>query len=318
VKHLKHDVKHLKHKESMPDDHEVQSSASGPTGLVNPQDGRWSKMIPGNAKVALSGAGGQLGRFLRPALLARGINLRSAGGRQPLNPLHPGEDLCHGDLRDPANVDRLLAGIDVLIHMAGTSVERPLPEVIANNLVGLHAVYEGARRHGAKRVVFASSNHAIGMHEVTQRLGLDCDFRPDGFYGLSKMWGEGLARLYWDKHGIESVCVRIGSAIEKPTEFRHLSTWFGLDDLLQFMMCCINVPEVGFLVAWGVSNNKRSYWTPTGCERLGYQPTQNSEDFAAEILARQNPLDEVGQRYQGGGFASMDFTPPERRPDGSR
>lgn len=267
-------------------------------------------------KVALSGAGGQLGRFLRPMLLERGVDLRSAGGRSPLTPLRPDEDFCHGDLRDPAIVDRLLAGVDVLIHLAGTSVERPLPEVIENNLVGLHQVYEGARRHGVKRVVFASSNHAIGMHPVEEKLGLDCDFRPDGFYGLSKMWGEGLARLYWDKHGIESVCVRIGSAIERPTEPRHLSTWFGLDDLLQFTMRCIEAPpgELGYLVAWGVSNNTRSYWTPTGCERLGYRPMQNSEDFAAEILARPNPLGEPGRHYQGGSFAAIDYTPPERRP----
>jgi len=265
-------------------------------------------------KVALSGAGGQLGRFLRPALLAQGVDLRSAGGRKPLEVLNPQEDILHGDLRDPAVVDRLMQGVDVLIHMAGTSVERPLPEIIENNLVGLHAVYEGARRHRVKRVVFASSNHAIGMHSVGTKLDLDCDFRPDGFYGLSKMWGEGLARMYWDKHGIESVCVRIGSAIPKPTEFRHLSTWFGLDDLLQFITRCIEAERVGFVVAWGVSNNTRSYWTPTGCEALGYQPQQNSEDYAAEILRQPNPLDPVGQQYQGGSFASADFTPPEQRP----
>jgi len=178
----------------------------------------------------------------------------------------------------------------------------------------LHAVYEGARRHRVKRVVFASSNHAIGMHEVTERLGLDCDFRPDSFYGLSKMWGEGLARLYWDKHGIESVCVRIGSAVERPTELRHLSTWFGLEDLLQFIQCCIRTPDVGFVTAWGVSNNTRSYWTPTGCARLGYAPKQNAEEFAAEILRQPNPLDTIGQRYQGGSYARADYTPHDQRP----
>jgi uronate dehydrogenase len=250
---------------------------------------------------------------LRRVLLDQGVDLRSAGGHSPLQPLRPGEDVMHGDLREAANVDRLLTGVDVLIHMAGTSVERPLPEIIENNLVGLHAVYEGARRHRVKRIVFASSNHAIGMHEVSSKLERECDFRPDGFYGLSKMWGEGMGRLYWDKHGIESVCVRIGSAIPKPTEFRHLSTWFGLDDLLHFTMRCIEAPEVGFLVCWGVSNNTRSYWTPTSCERLGYYPKQNSEDYAAEILAQPNPLSEIGQRYQGGSFAASDFTPQEAR-----
>ena len=73
------------------------------------------------------------------------------------------------------------------------------------------------------------------MHPVEEKLDLDCDFRPDGFYGLSKMWGEGMARMYWDKHGIEGVSVRIGSAIERPTEFRQLSTWFGLEDLVAFI-----------------------------------------------------------------------------------
>jgi uronate dehydrogenase len=265
-------------------------------------------------KVALSGAHGQLGSFLRPVLLGRGIDLRSASGREPLVPLTPQEDTCSGDLRDPAVVDRMLDGVDVLIHMAATSVERPLPEVTENNLKGLYEVYEGARRHRVKRVVFASSNHAFGMHKVTEKLDISCDFRPDGFYGLSKMWGEGLARLYWEKHGIESICVRIGSALAKPTEFRHLSTWFGHEDLTQFIMCSLKVPDVGFVVSWGVSNNTRSYWAPTGCARLGYEPTQNAEDYAAEILPLPNPQDAIGQARQGGSFVGIDFTPMEQRP----
>ena len=266
-------------------------------------------------KVALTGAAGQLGRVLRKALLERGVDLRSAAGSQPLEPMVEGEDLMHGDLRDADVVDRLLAGVEILIHMAGTSVERPLPEIIENNLRALVEVYEGARRHGVKRIVFASSNHAIGMHPVESKLGLDCDFRPDGFYGLSKMWGEGLARLYWDKHGIESVCIRIGSCVEKPTEFRHLSTWLGFDDLLQLIDRSINAPALGFQVVWGVSANTRSYWDNAGAARLGYRPRQNAEDYAAEILAKPNPIGAIGQRYQGGSFASFDFSRQDANPE---
>ena len=266
------------------------------------------------ARVALSGASGNMGQVLRPALLARGIALRSAGGTRPLTPVAPGEEVMHGDLRDPAVVDRLLDGVEVLLHLAGTSVERPLPEIIENNLRGLHAVYEGARRHRVRRIVFASSNHAIGMYPVEEKLGVDCAFRPDGFYGLSKMWAEGMARLYWDKHGIEGICVRIGSALERPTEFRHLSTWLGHKDAVELMMRCIEAPAIGYLVVWGVSDNTRSYWGQKGTERLGYRPTQNAEDFAAEILGMANPLDPVAQRHQGGSFATMDYTPPEQRP----
>lgn len=264
--------------------------------------------------VALSGASGNIGLVLRPALLKLGFALRSAGGRRALTPLTPGEDVCHGDLRDAAFVDQLLSGVDVLIHMAATSVERPLPEIIENNLVALHAVYEGARRHRVRRIIFASSNHAVGMHSVDSKLDLDCDLRPDGWYGLSKVWGEGMTRMYWDKHGIEGICVRIGTAIEKPTEFRHLSTWLGNDDLVQLITRCITVPDIGYLAVWGVSANTRSYWNNAAAARLGYHPTQNAEDYAAEILARPNPLDPAAQRYQGGGFVSMDYTPPDKRP----
>src|SRR5215211_2698537 len=124
-------------------------------------------------KVALSGAGGNMGKLLRVELPKRGVDLRSAGGHNPLTPLRDGEDIMHGDLRDPAVVDQLLRGVDVLIHLAGTSVERPLPEIIENNLVALYHVYEGARRNKVRRVIFASSNHAFGMYSVNDKLPLD-------------------------------------------------------------------------------------------------------------------------------------------------
>jgi uronate dehydrogenase len=250
-------------------------------------------------------------------MIARGTPLRSAAGSKALTPLVEGEDVMHGDLRDPAVVDRLLEGVDVLIHFAGTSVERPLPEIIENNLRGLVEVYEGARRQGVKRIVFASSNHAIGMYPVTEKLSLDCELRPDGFYGLSKVWGEALARMYWDKHGIESVCVRIGSCLERPTEPRHLSTWFGHRDLMHFLDRCVEAEDVGFLTIWGVSANTRSWWDNSGAARFGYQPTQNSEDYAAEILARPNPLDAFGQRFQGGAFVGIDYSREDGGPDAS-
>jgi uronate dehydrogenase len=260
-------------------------------------------------KIALSGAGGGVGSILRPALLRHGIPLRSAGGSRPLEPLVEGEDIMRGDLRDPLVVDRLLADVDVLIHMAGTSVEAPLSTIVENNLRALQEVYEGARRHDVRRVVFASSNHAFGMYPPAQRLPLDCEYRPDGMYGLSKVWGEAMARLYWDKHGIESICVRIGTVLpdNRPTQPRHLCTWLGNEDLVHLMLRCIAAPGVGFMAVWGVSNNTRSYWDNTGAEPLLYVPRQNAEDYAAEILQRPDPLSPLARLYQGGSFATGDF-----------
>ena len=268
-------------------------------------------------KVALSGASGNMGKLLRPELLKRGINLRSAGGRTALEPLVDGEDIMNGDLRDPAVVDRLLEGVEVLVHLAGTSVERPLPEVIDNNLKGLAEIYEGARRKGVKRIIFASSNHAFGMHSVSTKLKLDAPFRPDGWYGLSKVWGEAMAQMYWDKHGIEGISIRIGTAMGRPPEnFRQLSTWLGSEDLVHLIMQCITVPNIGYMATWAASNNDRVYWDNTGAEKLGYKPKQNAEDYAAEILKQPNPLDPVAQKFQGGAFVTIDYTPSEQRPGG--
>ena len=234
---------------------------------------------------------------------------------QALTPLVDGEDVCFGNLRDPAVVDRVLEGVDVVIHLAGTSVERPLPEIIENNLRGLYELYQGARRHRVKRVVFASSNHAFGMYSVDEKLDAGCAYRPDGFYGLSKAWGEAMTRMYWDKHGIEGISIRIGSCLPRPTEFRHLSTWFGHEDFFHMIDRCLTVPDVGYLDVWGISNNTRRYWNFGANEaRLGYVAKQDSEIYAAEIVKQKNPLGPIGQRYQGGGFVAGDFTPPDKRP----
>ncbi|RTZ45392.1 NAD(P)-dependent oxidoreductase [Candidimonas sp. SYP-B2681] len=265
--------------------------------------------------VALSGATGNLGRILRKALPELGYTLRSAGGRSVPTPLFPNEDVMHGDLRDPGVVDRLLQGVDVLVHMAGTSVERPLSEIIDNNLVALHAVYEGARRHRVKRIVFASSNHAFGMHPVDHTLRRGACYRPDGFYGLSKMWGEGMARVYWDKHGIESVCLRIGTASQGPPENRrHLSTWLGAEDLIHLVQRAIEATDVGYTEVWGISANSRAYYDMTEPNEIGYSPRQNAERWADEVSSIAAHADPVASHYQGGAFVVDDYTPATARP----
>jgi uronate dehydrogenase len=265
-------------------------------------------------KVALSGAGGQVGSILRAELPRHGVDLRSAGGRHPLAPMREGEDVMHGDLRDPAVVDRLLSGVDVLVHLAGTSVERPLPEIIENNLVALHQVYEGARRHGVRRIVFASSNHAFGMHPVTSRLRLGADVRPDCFYGLSKVWGEAMTRMYWDKHGIEGVVLRIGTSMGRPPEtVRQLSTWMGTEDLVQLTLRAIQAKDVGYCAVWGISANTRAYYDLSERNAIGYVPTQNAEDWAAQVLAKPEADDPVASAFQGGHFVTGDYTAPQDR-----
>ena len=153
------------------------------------------------------------------------------------------------------------------------------------------------------------------MYAPEDKLKLDAPFRPDGCYGLSKVWGEAMARMYWDKHGIEGVMLRIGTTMGKPPEnFRQLSTWMGDDDLVQLVMRSIEAEDVGFCAVWGISDNTRAYYDLSEGNAIGYRPTQNAEDWAEEILAQPNPLDPVAQRFQGGQFVTMDYTPPGQRP----
>jgi uronate dehydrogenase len=162
--------------------------------------------------------------------------------------------------------------------------------------------------------VFASSNHAFGMYGVNDRLRLDAPYRPDGFYGLSKVWGEALARMYWDKHGIEGISLRIGTTMGRPPENeRQLSTWMGTEDLVQLVMRCIETPDVGYAAVWGVSANTRSYYDLDEGNAIGYRPVQDAEAWADDIRKQPNPLDPIARQFQGGQFVTTDYTPPERR-----
>lgn len=265
-------------------------------------------------KVALTGASGQIGRFLRAELPKHGIALRSLTGPEPVESRAPGEDVFNGDLRDPAVVDRVLQGMDVVIHLAGTSIERPLNEIIDNNLVALHQLYEGARRHKVPRIVFASSNHAFGMYTIDEKLSLDAEYRPDGLYGLSKAWGELMGRMYWDKHGIETIALRIGSCLPTPENHRNLSTWLSHTDVTELMLSCIRARNVGFAPVWAISDNSRAYWTPLENSKIGFKPRSNAETHAARILAKPHELDPVSRQFQGGAFVTIDYTLPENRP----
>jgi uronate dehydrogenase len=258
-------------------------------------------------RVGLTGAGGKLGSLLRTYLVNNNYQLHSLSFSSPITALAMNEKTFQGDLATDPVLGGFYNGLDVIVHMAGSSVEKPLPEIIHNNLIGLNSLYEQALAHGVKRIIFASSNHAIGMHTNKTKLGLECSFRPDGYYGLSKMWGEGLARLYYDKCGIESVCLRIGSVEERPSNVRHLSTWLSQSDFLHLVEQSILAPIVDFQVIWGVSNNTRSYWSNAGAESIAFEPKDNAEDFSKDILKKHEANNLDTYALQGGSFSTAKF-----------
>ena len=250
----------------------------------------------------LTGASGQLGRWLAPALAARGYRLRLSDIAPFPDPLPEGASFITADLADGAAVAALAEGVGTILHFGGISVERPWPEIVGPNIVGVTNIFEAARKVRA-RVVFASSNHTIGFHRRDRVLDVTDPLRPDGYYGLSKVYGEMLGRMMFDKHGVESVHLRIGSALPAPSEARHLSTWLSLPDLLAAVIAAIEAPVTGHAVVWGASANTARWWRGDDGARIGFAP----RDDAARFGRLPEKGDAIARRYQGGSFTSQDY-----------
>lgn len=218
----------------------------------------------------------------------------------------PGEEAMVVPLQDAAAVHALVAGVDAIVHLGGISVEGPFEPILQANIVGVWNLYEAARKHGTRRIVFASSNHVTGFYRQDEVISPLDPMRPDGHYGLSKAFGENVARFYFDRYGIETVCLRIGSSFPEPKDRRMLATWLSYDDLERLIVASLSAPVVGHSVAYGMSDNTTTWWDNTSAAHLGYRPQDSSEPFRAAAEAREPRLDPTDPvvRFQGGGFVT--------------
>ena len=253
-------------------------------------------------RLLITGAAGTVGGMLRDGLRALADELRLLDTRR-LEP-RPGEEVMEGDIADLSVARRAVAGCDACVHLAGIPVEAPFDQILHGNIEGTWAVFEAARLEGCPRIVFASSNHATGFHRVGDATGPDSPLRPDTYYGVSKVFGEALGRMYHDKFGLRVACLRIGSALARPLERRHLSTWLSPGDLNRLVAACLSSPDLGFAIVYGASANTRGWWDLESGRRLGYAPQDDSEAFAEEVTDRP-----VGE-FQGG----PKFTDPGTTP----
>ena len=260
--------------------------------------------------VLLTGASGALGRVLARELGQAGWALRLTDIAPFPDALPAGAVFRRADLEDGVSLLRQAEGCGAILHFGGISVEQPFETVLGANIRGLHHVYEAARRERA-RVVFASSNHSIGFHERPRgneaKLDADCAFRPDGFYGLSKAYGELMGRLYWDKHGVENVNLRIGSCFPEPADARMLSTWLSYADLVRLARAAVTAPRAGHCVIWACSDNPATFWGEDHRARIGWRPLDTAEAHRARVEGKLSG-DPVAERYQGGSYTAMDYT----------
>jgi uronate dehydrogenase len=256
----------------------------------------------------LTGAAGRIGRALREGLRDEVKRLRLVD-IVPLAPQEPQEEAVTADIRDAASLEPAFAGAQGVIHLAGLADEADFHDLCASNIVATFHVLEAARRAGVARVVYASSNRVTGFYPTTVRVAPAMPPRPDGLYGVSKLAGEALCRLYVDKFGLAAVCIRIGSYEPQPLETRHLSTWLSPRDSVAAFRAAMTAPSLGFATFYGVSANTQGWWDLEAGSALGFHPQDNAEDHASGIAVAKTAL------VQGGDFAAASYTlDRQRRP----
>lgn len=257
-------------------------------------------------KLVLTGAAGRLGSHLREPLAKMCDELVSTDIVDEIGKCYEGERYIRADLASLNDMMSVIEGADQVIHFGAYGDEAPFDTILGPNIIGAYNVWEAAYQNKVRRVVYASSIHAVGMHSKMDFIGTDVAHRPDTFYGLAKCFAEDLASMYWDKRQVESVCMRILSCAQV-NNARALGSWLSYDDLIHLVQQSINTPTTGFAVVYGVSDNDRAPVDNANASFIGYRPKDNAEQFAEKVLADEAPqdVDDIAHLHQGGPFASV-------------
>jgi uronate dehydrogenase len=261
--------------------------------------------MPDYRRILITGAAGNLGRHLRGGLAHLADRLRLSDMRAMGAPAAH-EEIVQGNLADPALAFEAVRDCDAVLHFAGHPRELSFEEVISDAIPAAYNVYEAARRSGVRRVVYASSIHAVGFAPVESVPGTQDPHRPDTFYGLTKCFVEDLGSLYWDKYGLETVALRICSCFPEPADRRMLWSWLSYADCVRLAEAALTAPRVGFSVIYGTSDNARSAVSNANATHIGFRPRDSADGYAADVLSQTGRPDPeaLDTRVVGGGFAT--------------
>lgn len=266
-------------------------------------------------RVLVTGAAGSIGTVVCAGLLDRGYDV--AGLDLVVEPEGFTGAWFTADCADPDAVAAVFGAlertgqVEGVVHLASVPHEAPLPTILESHVVTTGAVLDAMVEHSVSRIVYASSNHAVGRTPRTDRLTSDVPPRPDTFYGVGKVAAEALLRLYHDRYDLDVVAARIGSFLPQPETRRHLSTWLSHDDAVRMVEAGLTAADPGFAVLYGISANKRAWWDLTPGRELGYHPQDDAEAYAAEVLAAPaSAADEVQASFVGGPFVTEEFYRP--------
>ncbi len=253
--------------------------------------------------VLITGATGDVGSYLRREFAGK-YRLRLSDKR--ILKKNKGETFMRADISKMPDALKITRGVDAIVHLGGFSVEGPWEAIHKANIVGCYNIFEAARKNKVKRILFATSNHAVGFYRRDQTIDHRVYPKPDGRYGVSKVFGEALGSLYADKYGMQVYLMRIGNVNPQPLDKRRLSIWLSPRDLAQLVSIGIDHPDIRFEIVYGVSGNSRSWYDNSNATRLGYRPQDNAEDFSKEVLLNEKPGNPLVETYQGGLFVAIE------------
>lgn len=264
---------------------------------------------PATDRVLITGAAGAIGTALRNGLRAGWRHLRLTDARAVKDPT-PNEEIVLADVADRAAIERMMGGVKAVVHLTGVGGDYSLEDLFRVNARGVFDVFEAARLSGVERIVYASSNHAFGCYPITEVVDPSMPPRPDSMYGALKAYGEDILRMYYDRHGIRSVSMRIGTYRVLPIDQRSLATWLSPGDVARLVDASLRHPDPGCLVVNGYSNNTRLKVARTHWDFLGYQPQDNAEDHIEMLRAQGIDVDGPWEWPEHGGHHAR---VPEKR-----
>jgi len=263
-------------------------------------------------RVLITGASGDVGSEVRRAIRERYEFVRCLDIRQ-MDAAGPNEEVMIADLNDPGAAARAVEGIDVVFHAAGYRMEGSWEQILPANIEAVVALFEAARAAAVKRIVYASSHHAVGYYPMSRALGTEEPTRPDSRYAVSKVFGEALCRLFSDKYGISTISLRIGAFRPEPQTPRHLAVWISPGDMGRLAIASIEASDVHCAIVYGVSANTRRVWTDDAAAEIGYVPQDDADALAdmAEISKVVEPS--LSVPYHGGLSVADEFCGDEAK-----
>ena len=259
-----------------------------------------------NKKILVTGASGHLGGMLFKSLANLGYKNLIGTDLKKKN-IKKNEKFIFANLKNLKAIIKITKGVHAVVHFGAIPIEDTQPKILQNNIIGTYNLFEAVRINKVKKIIFASSNHAIGFHRRTKKLNQFSTQRADSHYGLSKAFGEELSRFYADKFNIKSMCIRIGSCLRVPEDRRHLSTWISYGDLTQLVDIGIKNNSIHHEIVYGVSKNKKSWWNNSRAYQLGYKPNDSVDRFNTHLLSKNEYKDKMALLFQGGVFTSAGF-----------